>query len=80
MRRPTVPALVIIVGVLLLADLLVVNRSLGELAGLAVDAAILVGAVLGAVSAAAFTSLHRGDAPAQVRAAMHRANDLTLRR
>lgn len=44
------------------------------------DAAILVGAVLGAVSAAASTTLRRGDSPAQVRAAMHRANDLTLRR
>ena len=55
MRRPTVPALVIVVGVLLLADLLVVNESLGELAGLAVDAAILVaaGAALAAVAALA---------------------------
>jgi hypothetical protein len=54
-RRPTVPALVIVVGVLLLADLLVVNESLGELAGLAVDAAILVaaGAALAAVAALA---------------------------
>jgi hypothetical protein len=43
-RRPTIPALVIVVGVLLLADLLVVNRSLGELAGVLVDAAILVAA------------------------------------
>ena len=44
MRRPTFPALVIAVGVLLLADLLVVNQSLGDLAGLLVDAAILVAA------------------------------------
>ena len=44
MRRPTLPALVIVVGVLVLADLLVVNRSLGELASLVVDAAILVSA------------------------------------
>lgn len=52
MRRPTIPALVIVVGVLLLADLLVVNDSLGELAGLVVDAAILVaaGAALAAVA------------------------------
>ncbi len=44
MRRPTIPALVIVFGVLLLADLLVVNQSLGDLAGVVVDAAILVAA------------------------------------
>ena len=43
-RRPTIPALVIAVGVLLLADFLVVNDSLGDLAGVAVDAAIFVAA------------------------------------
>ncbi len=55
MRRPTIPALVIAVGVLLLADLLVVNRSLGDLAGLIVDAAIFVaaGAALAGVAALA---------------------------
>ena len=55
MRRPTLPALVIVVGVLLLADLLVVNDSLSELAGLVVDAAILVaaGAALAAVASLA---------------------------
>ncbi len=55
MRRPTIPALVIVVGVLLLADLLVVNRSLGELASLVVDAAILVaaGAALAGVASLA---------------------------
>jgi hypothetical protein len=54
-RRPTIPALVIVVGVLLLADLLVVNRSLGELASLVVDAAILVaaGAALAGVASLA---------------------------
>jgi hypothetical protein len=54
-RRPTIPALVIVVGVLLLADLLVVNDSLGELAGLVVDAAIFVaaGAALAAVASLA---------------------------
>lgn len=59
MRRPTVTALVIVVGVLLLADFLVVNASLGELARLLVDAAILVaaGAALAAVAALA---LRRG--------------------
>lgn len=44
MRRPTVTALVVVVGLLLLADLLVVNSALGELAGIVVDAAILVAA------------------------------------
>lgn len=55
MRRPTLGALVIVVGVLLLVDLLVVNDSLGELAGLFVDAAILVaaGAALAGVAALA---------------------------
>jgi hypothetical protein len=43
-RRPTIPAVVIAVGVLLLADLLVVNQSLGDLAGVLVDAAILIAA------------------------------------
>ena len=55
MRRPTIPALVIIVGVLLLADLLVVNDSLGGLAAIVIDAAILVaaGAALAGVGALA---------------------------
>ena len=44
MRRPTIPALVIAIGILLLADLLVVNGALGELAGVVIDAAILVAA------------------------------------
>jgi len=54
-RRPTLTALVVIVGVLLLADLLVVNESLGQVAGVVVDAAILVaaGAALAAVAALA---------------------------
>jgi hypothetical protein len=43
-RRPTIPALVIAIGVLLLADFLVVNQALGDLAAVAVDAAILVAA------------------------------------
>ena len=53
MRRPTFTALVVIVGVLLLADLLVVNDALGQVAGVVVDAAILVaaGAALAAVAA-----------------------------
>jgi hypothetical protein len=65
-RRPTIPALVIAVGVLLLADLLVVNRSLGDLAGLVVDAAIFVaaGAALAGVASLA----------------LRRSNDLWRRR
>jgi len=43
-RRPVVAALVIVVGILLLADFLVVNESLGEIAGLVIDAVILVAA------------------------------------
>lgn len=53
MRRPTLTALVVILGVVLLADLLVVNSALGQLAGIVVDAVILVaaGAALAAVLA-----------------------------
>lgn len=59
MRRPTIPALVVVVGLLLLADLLLVNSALAEVAGLAIDAAILVavGAALAGVGALA---LRRG--------------------
>lgn len=55
MRRPTITAIVVLVGVLLLADLLVVNSVLSQAAGFAVDAAILVaaGAALAAVGALA---------------------------
>lgn len=55
MRRATIPALVVVVGVLVLADLLLVNDSLSELAGVAIDAAILVaaGAALAAVASLA---------------------------
>ena len=55
MTRSTIPALVVVVGVLLLADFLVVNASLGELAGIVIDAAILVaaGAALAAVGSLA---------------------------
>jgi hypothetical protein len=43
-RRPTIPAIVIAVGVLLLADLLVVNRSLGDVAGVLLEAVVLIAA------------------------------------
>ena len=44
MRRPTLTALVVVVGLVLLTDLLVVNGALAGLAGLVVDAVILVAA------------------------------------
>lgn len=59
MKRPTIPALVVIVGVLLLADFLVVNASLSELAGVVVDAAILVAAGA-ALAGVASLALRRG--------------------
>jgi hypothetical protein len=54
-RRPTIAALVVATGLLLLVDLLVVNEQLGELAGVVVDAAIFVaaGAALAAVASLA---------------------------
>jgi hypothetical protein len=52
-RRSTLTAIVAVVGILLLADLLVVNEALGQLAGIALDATIIVaaGAALAAVGA-----------------------------
>jgi len=51
--RPTLAALILVVGMLLLADLLVVNSALDALAGIVVNAVILVaaGAALAAVGA-----------------------------
>lgn len=43
-----------------------------------IDAAALVGAVLGAINAAALTSLRQGDPPDNVRTAMHRATRIVL--
>lgn len=56
MSRATITALVVVVGLLLLADLLVVNESLGELAELAIDAVVLVaaGAALAGVATLAW--------------------------
>jgi multisubunit Na+/H+ antiporter MnhG subunit len=65
-KRATIPALVVVVGVLVLADLLLVNESLSELAGVAIDAAILVAA---GAALAAIASL-----------GLRRANDLWRRR
>ena len=61
MRRPTFTALVVIVGVLLLADLLVVNDSLGQVAGVLVDAAILVAAGAALAGVAALGGRRLGD-------------------
>lgn len=59
MRRPVLAALVLVVGLLLLADALVVNSSLAELADLVVRAAILV-AVGAALAGVASLALRRG--------------------
>ncbi|HEX5040031.1 MAG TPA: hypothetical protein VFW95_07860 [Candidatus Limnocylindria bacterium] len=61
MRRATVPAIVIVVGVLLLVDLLVVNESLGRLAEVAVNAVILVAAGAALAAAAALAVRRAGD-------------------
>ena len=66
MRRATTPAIVIVVGVLLLVDFLVVNDSLSQLADLAVNAVILIG---GGAAVAAVATL-----------AVRRAGDLWRRR
>jgi hypothetical protein len=60
-RRPTIAALVVVVGVLLLADFLVVNASLGDLAALAIDAAVLVAAGAALAAVAALASRRAGD-------------------
>lgn len=61
MRRPTIAAVVVVVGVLLLADFLVVNESLAELAALLVEAAVLVGAGAGLAAVAALVGRRAGD-------------------
>ncbi|HSK92518.1 MAG TPA: hypothetical protein VLA76_00505 [Candidatus Angelobacter sp.] len=59
MRRPWLAALILVIGLLLLIDFLVVNDSLGEIADLAVRAAILV-AVGAALAGAAALAVRRG--------------------
>lgn len=59
MRRPSVSALVVITGILLLADFLIVNESLGQLASIAVDLAIIIAAGA-ALAAVASLGLRRG--------------------
>jgi hypothetical protein len=60
-RRATIPALVIVVGILLLADLLVVNDSLGGVADVAIAAAILVAAGAALAGAASLGARRAGD-------------------
>jgi hypothetical protein len=58
-RRFALPALVSVIGLLLLADLLVVNDTLAAVAGVAVDVLILIGAGA-ALAAGASLLLRRG--------------------
>jgi hypothetical protein len=58
-RRPIHAALILVVGLLLLADFLVVNRSLGQLSELAIQAAVLVAAGV-ALAGVASLALRRG--------------------
>ncbi len=59
MRRFALPALVSVIGLLLLADMLVVNDTLAAVAGAAVDALILISAGA-ALAAGASLALRRG--------------------
>jgi len=59
--RPTITGLVVVVGLVLLADLLVVNDSLGDLAGFVVDAVILVAAGAALAAAGALGARRAGD-------------------
>ena len=61
MRRATTPAIVIVVGVLLLVDFLVVNDSLSQLADLAVNAVILIGGGAAIAAVAALAVRRAGD-------------------
>jgi len=60
-RRPTITALVVLVGLLLLVDLLIVNSALGQLAGIVVEAAILVAAGVALAGVAALGTRRMGD-------------------
>ncbi|MEO5986367.1 MAG: hypothetical protein ABIW50_04375 [Candidatus Limnocylindria bacterium] len=61
MTRPTITALVVLVGLLLLADLLVVNSALQDVAGVVVDAAILVAAGAALAAGASLVTRRLGD-------------------
>jgi hypothetical protein len=60
-RRFTFPALVLVVGVLVLADLLIVNGSLAGIARVAIDAAILVAAGAALAAGASLALRRAGD-------------------
>ena len=61
MRRFAFPALVLAVGLLVLADLLIVNQSLAGVAGVAIDAAILVAAGAALAAGASLGVRRAGD-------------------
>lgn len=61
MKRFTIPALVLVVGLLVLADLLIVNESLSGVARVAIDAAILVAAGAALAAAASLAIRRAGD-------------------
>jgi hypothetical protein len=60
-KRFTIPALVLVVGLLVLADLLIVNESLSGVARVAIDAAILVAAGAALAAAASLAIRRAGD-------------------
>jgi hypothetical protein len=60
-RRPTLTAVVAIAGLVLLADLLVVNAALDQVAGIVIDAAILVAAGAGLAAVGALGSRRIAD-------------------
>lgn len=61
MRRFAFPALIVVVGILLLADLLVVNASLSSVATVAIDAAIAVAAGAALAAGASLAIRRAGD-------------------
>ena len=61
MRRPTLTAAVVVIGVLLLADLLVVNDALGSVATVIAGAAIIVAAGAALAAAASLGLRRAGD-------------------
>ena len=61
MRRPILAALILVIGLLLLADFLLVNESLAELADLAIQAAVLVAAGVALAGVASLAMRRGGD-------------------
>jgi hypothetical protein len=60
-RRPILAALILVIGLLLLADFLLVNESLAELADLAIQAAVLVAAGVALAGVASLAMRRGGD-------------------